>query len=67
MGHAMELDDEELEELIESLQARLSEPQISEEWWAVIHARQEALASGASHTVPWSEVRERMFKRARGE
>jgi hypothetical protein len=66
VAQALELDDEELEELLDRLQAHLGEPEISAEWWAEIEARSERLRSGETHAIPWSEVRARMFAKVNG-
>ncbi|MGE0600425.1 MAG: addiction module protein [Dehalococcoidia bacterium] len=63
---SLELSDREAEELLQMLEARLRPEELSETWKRIIRERQRALRAGTSTTVPWSEVRERMFKRARG-
>jgi putative addiction module component (TIGR02574 family) len=45
--------------LIESLEA---DPAAEEAWSAVIERRVAELAAGSVKTVPWSEVRERLFR-----
>lgn len=47
--------------LIESLYGE-AEPGADEAWEAVIRRRVEELQTGAVETVPWSEVRERLFR-----
>lgn len=47
--------------LIESLHGEV-EPGAEEAWEAVIKRRVEELEAGAVETVPWSEVRERLFR-----
>lgn len=47
--------------LIESLYGP-SEPGAEEAWEAVIKRRVEELEAGAVQAVPWSEVRERLFR-----
>ena len=47
--------------LIESLYGK-AEPGAEEAWEAVIRRRVEELETGAVETVPWSEVRERLFR-----
>jgi putative addiction module component (TIGR02574 family) len=46
--------------LIESLEAE-SEPGVEEAWAAVIERRISELDAGTVQTVPWSEVRGRLF------
>lgn len=64
---AIELDEKELAELVERLSLMLPAPQIHESWLEVVRQRQRELNEGTLETVPWTEVRERMFKRARGD
>ena len=47
--------------LIESLYGE-AEPGAEEAWEAVIERRVEELETGAVEAVPWSEVRERLFR-----
>lgn len=47
--------------LIESLYGE-PEPGADEAWEAVIERRVEELETGAVESVPWSEVRERLFR-----
>lgn len=47
--------------LIESLHGEV-EPGTEEAWEAVIKRRVEELEAGAVETMPWSEVRERLFR-----
>lgn len=63
---ALELDEEELAEFLGRLANREKPATVHESWMEAIRERQADVANGASLTVPWAEVRERMFKRARG-
>lgn len=63
---AIELDEKELAELVERLSMMLPAPQIHESWLEVARERRAALDSGESESVPWAEVRERMFRRVNG-
>jgi putative addiction module component (TIGR02574 family) len=47
--------------LIESLSGE-AEPGAEHAWEAVIKRRVEELERGAVETIPWSEVRERLFR-----
>ena len=47
--------------LIESLEGP-AEPGVDESWSQVIRSRVEELEAGSVRTVPWSEVRERLFR-----
>lgn len=47
--------------LIESLYGE-PEPGAEEAWEAVIERRVEELETGAVETIPWSKVRERLFR-----
>jgi putative addiction module component (TIGR02574 family) len=47
--------------LIESLYGA-ADPDVDEAWEAVIQRRVEELETGAVEAVPWSEVRERLFR-----
>jgi putative addiction module component (TIGR02574 family) len=47
--------------LIESLDTH-SDPDAAEAWDAEIQRRVQQLEAGAVKTVPWSEVRERLFR-----
>jgi putative addiction module component (TIGR02574 family) len=47
--------------LIESLEGP-ADPDAEEAWSAVIERRVAELAAGTVKTVPWSEVRERLFR-----
>jgi putative addiction module component (TIGR02574 family) len=47
--------------LIESLETEV-EPGVAEAWEAEIQRRIEEIESGAVELVPWSEVRERLFR-----
>jgi putative addiction module component (TIGR02574 family) len=47
--------------LIESLHEQV-DPDAEEAWDAVIRRRVEELESGAVETIPWTEVRKRLFR-----
>ena len=47
--------------LIESLEGP-AEPGVEEAWSEEIRRRVEALEAGTVKTLPWSEVRERLFR-----
>jgi putative addiction module component (TIGR02574 family) len=47
--------------LIESLYGR-TDPDAEEAWDVEIRRRVEELESGAVETIPWAEVRERLFR-----
>jgi hypothetical protein len=64
---ALELDNAEFEELFDLLSERFAAPEISEAWLQVARERSAALRDGRSVGIPWAEVRERMFRRAKGE
>jgi mannitol-1-phosphate/altronate dehydrogenase len=63
---AIELDDAEFEELFDLLAARFPAPEIHESWLRVARERSKALRDRTTDTVPWAEVRERMFRRVNG-
>lgn len=68
----MDLDDSELRELWERLGEELRATQadtfeIHESWMAEVRERSRRIADGTETTIPWADVRERMFKRARGD
>jgi putative addiction module component (TIGR02574 family) len=47
--------------LIESLHGE-ADPGAEEAWGAVVRRRVDELDSGAVQTIPWSEVRQRLFR-----
>lgn len=68
---AMDLDESEKRELWKLLGEDLAAAQgdsfpLHESWVAEIRERSRRIADGTDTTIPWSEVRERMFKRVRG-
>jgi hypothetical protein len=63
---ALELDPADLEQLLAEIAGRLVDPPISQEWLDAARARSAELASGATTAVPWSEVRERMWRKVNG-
>jgi len=65
LRQALNLDDKDRASLagalIESLYGE-AEPGAEEAWEAVIKRRVEELETGTVETVPWSEVKERLFR-----
>ncbi len=65
---AMAIEEDELRTLWELLSERLGVAEegtasIHESWLVEIRERQRRIADGTDQTVPWAEVRERMFQR----
>jgi hypothetical protein len=63
---ALDLGPAELEAPLSGLAAQFVDPPISQAWLDSARERSKPLASNASESIPWQEVRERMYRRVNG-